>query len=215
MTHAAYIFDLDGTLADTSAIWYAAETKLYEALKEPWREDIFRHYLGMNADDVAATIHSFLKPSLDVRTCQRILRQALVDEYEHGPIRDIPGACDLVRRVYGVAPLVVASGSPARGIRVAVERLGIGHCFELLISSEDVARGKPSPDVFLRAAKHLGVAPETCLVFEDSQAGAEAATAAGMHVIVRPVHADRAQMPPQARIVQHWDEVEPPQESRS
>ena len=103
--------------------------------------------------------------------------------------------------------MAVGSGSPVIGIERAVAELGIADRFELLQSSEGLARGKPHPDVFLAVAEAFCVPPARCLVFEDSMAGARAARAAGMPAIVRPGrHADGVERLA-TRVVQAWDEV--------
>jgi sugar-phosphatase len=98
----------------------------------------------------------------------------------------MPGAVDCVRRLNARFPLAVASGSPLPCIEVAMHALGIESCFSAMISSEAVSRGKPHPDVFLAAAKALGVEATRCVVFEDSLTGVQAAHAARTKVIAVP-----------------------------
>jgi HAD superfamily hydrolase (TIGR01509 family) len=96
----------------------------------------------------------------------------------------MPGADELLRRLHGLFPLAVASGSPMEGIRKAMAAEGWSGYFDLLVTSEDVERGKPAPDVFLEAAQRLEKPPEQCLVIEDSLAGLQAAHGAGMPCFV-------------------------------
>ena len=203
----AFIFDLDGTLAQTSAVWHKAETALFAALSEPWREDIYPHYVGMNADDVAATVHHFLQPGIPLAECQELMRVSLSEAYRDGEIEAVPGAVQLVRRLHGSAPMAVASGSPLSGIETVVRKLGVAGYFERLLSSESVSRGKPHPDVFLRAAELLGADPRRCIVFEDSPAGLESACSAGMRAIVRPSHHPVSEFSGAAAVVESWDDV--------
>jgi HAD superfamily hydrolase (TIGR01509 family) len=177
---AGIIFDMDDTLVATAPLWRAAEEALLRALGARWSAELALHYKGMNALDVAATIHRRLGTRMPLEECPRRLRTALIAGFESGPLVPMPGAAACVRRMRQVAPLAVASGSPPEAIRVALQALGIAGEFRVVISSEAVVRGKPHPDVFLAAAAALGVAPAQCLVFEDSLIGVRAARAAQM-----------------------------------
>jgi HAD superfamily hydrolase (TIGR01509 family) len=203
----ALIFDLDGTLADTQPVWRSAEAAFFRSIGQEWAPDVQRHYMGMNASDLAATVHAMYRPGRDVETCQQTMRDELIRAYRVEKVRAIPGARALVERLHGRVPMAVASGSPLSGIETAVAQLGIGPCLDHLISSEGLGRGKPAPDVFLAAAAALAVNPRSCLVFEDSHVGVEAATAAGMTCIVRPgLHAYGIENKA-SRVVASWDEV--------
>ena len=105
--------------------------------------------------------------------------------------------------------MAVASGSPVEAIESSLGALGISDAFDLLISSEEAARGKPHPDVFLAATGKLGLSPESCLVFEDSLVGVQAAAAAGMRCIVRPSSPDLSLDGLAEQVVGDWDEVDP------
>lgn len=177
---AAVIFDMDDTLVATSSLWQAAECRLLEEIGHRWSPELAIRYKGMNALDVAATIHRVLLPPLPIESCQEIMRDALFEAFEKGAVKPMPGAVACVRALAGRFPLAVASGSPLPLIELAMNRLNLRGCFDVLVSSESVERGKPSPDIFLAAAKALGVDPARCLVLEDSLIGVEAARAAGM-----------------------------------
>jgi len=202
------IFDLDGTLADTAPLWRAAEDALFAYLGHPWNEEFYRQYVGMNAPDLAVVVHRLVESDLPVEECQTKARDALVEAYRSHPVTAIPGAVDLVRRLSAGHRLAVASGSPQEGIDLAVSQLGIADCFELTLSSETVANGKPAPDVFIAAAASLGVAPGACTVFEDTLVGAQAARAAGMACIVRPAQHHNEIRALDCRVVERWDEVD-------
>jgi HAD superfamily hydrolase (TIGR01509 family) len=206
---AALLFDLDGTLAETSHTWRQAEDALFAAIGHAWSDEVQRHYMGMNASDLASTVHRLLKPDLPIEECRRIMRESLIGAYRDASPPEIPGAVALVRRLQGRTPMAVASGSPLEGIEVAPKHLGIRACFDAVLSTESVPRGKPHPDGFLAAAGLLDVPPERCMVFEDSQVGAEAARAAGMRCMVRPRSPEysSAIAPIATRIVRSWDEV--------
>ncbi len=181
----AFIFDMDDLLVASSSLWREAEERLLHELGHAWMPEFAAQYKGMNALDIAATIHRRLDPPLSLETCQGILRDALIDRFAGG-VQAMPGAVALVRRLRGRAPMAVASGSPRRAIEMALKTLEIDDCFEVILTSESVARGKPHPDVFLAAAVSLNMPPEACLVFEDSLIGVRAACAAGMRCFAVP-----------------------------
>lgn len=187
MTHPlAIIFDLDETLVETSGLWRRAESELLASLGHRWTAERAARYKGRNVADVAEFIHADVQAARLLEECQAFFREALFRSFARGPIEPMPGAVECVRRLGAVAPLAVASGSPLPLIELAMDGLGLRGQFACLVSSESVPRGKPHPDVFLAAAKALGVPPESCLVIEDSLAGLRAAKAAGMRFVVIP-----------------------------
>jgi HAD superfamily hydrolase (TIGR01509 family) len=183
---SACIFDMDDLLVRSAATWKAAEAHLLRMLGHDWDPVLARQYKGMNALDVAATIHRALRPMLSLAECQMILRRHLIESFSAGNIEPMPGAMQLVKRLHGRKRLAVASGSPLVAIEGAMTQLGCRHYFELLISSESVPRGKPAPDVFLAAAAELRLGPDQCHVLEDSLIGVGAAVAAGMRCFAVP-----------------------------
>ena len=168
----AIIFDMDETLVDTGKLWRRAEAELLESLGHVWTAERAARYKGRNVADVATFIHEDVGAAGPVGNARTFLRQALFRSFESGPIEPMPGAVACVRRLAPHGPMAVASGSPLPLIELAMTRLGIRDAFEVLMSSESVPRGKPHPDVFLATAQSLGVPPESCLVLEDSLAGA-------------------------------------------
>jgi HAD superfamily hydrolase (TIGR01509 family) len=170
---------MDDLLVRSGPLWRVAEAELIERLGSRWSAELAQHYKGMNTLDVARTVHGVLKPAMSVEACQGILRGRLIEEFGKG-VKAMPGAVELVRHLRGRYPLALASGSPMEGIELALGQLGVHECFDQVISSESVKRGKPEPDVFLAAARLLGAAPAECVVFEDSLVGVRAAVAAGM-----------------------------------
>jgi HAD superfamily hydrolase (TIGR01509 family) len=115
----------------------------------------------------------------------------------------IPGAADAVRRLGGRWPLAVASSSPRELIELVIELAGLGDCFEAVVSSAEVARGKPAPDVYLRACELLAVPPRRTVAIEDSGPGVDSARAAGMPVILIPGR----EFPPPAEVLEAADLV--------
>lgn len=203
----AIIFDMDDTLVATAAIWSDAEDLLLSTVKHP-DFPLSERCKGMNALDIATTVHRELSPRLTLKECQLLMRNRLLENFSRLPILAVPGATALVRRCAETGlPLAVASGSPLPAIELALDTLGLRRYMQVLISSESVARGKPHPDVFLAAAERLSVPPGTCLVFEDSLVGAQAAAAAGMRCIVRPSIPSTALASIADLIVSDWDEI--------
>ena len=180
------IFDMDDTLVATAALWRAAEETLLRQLATSWSAELAQHYKGMNALDVAATIHRQLKADMPLPEAQALLRNALIGGFAATKIQPMAGAVECVRRMGQIGPLAVASGSPPPAIHEALRQLDLTKEFRLVISSEAVPRGKPEPDVFLAAAVAMRARPGRCLVFEDSLIGVRAARAAGMACLAVP-----------------------------
>ncbi len=194
----AYIFDMDDTLVATANLWRQTEQRVLAMHGHDWTAELSAQYKGMNALDVAATMHRVLGLSADVAVVQHDMRSTLIEAFKSTTIEPIPEAIDLVKRMatHG-KPMAVASGSPLEAINLALDSLQITDYFAQRITSESVPRGKPHPDVFLKTARTLNVDPQHCVVFEDSLIGAQAALAAGMTCIVRPSlpHPDFATLP--------------------
>ncbi|MCZ7646421.1 MAG: HAD family phosphatase [Planctomycetota bacterium] len=203
----ALIFDMDQTLVDSAPIWRGGVLALFRFLEKTCTPEIAAHFAGLNIYDIASKAVELTGAPVDIKEAQRIAHDALVERYRQGQVTEMPGAAALVERLHGLAPLIVASGSPLEGIARATEQLQIRSKFTELLSSESVPRGKPHPDVFLKAAALVGANPQRCLVFEDSVVGAQAARAAGMACFVVPSCAPALLEPLATRIFGHWDEV--------
>ncbi|MHB1000351.1 MAG: HAD family hydrolase [Armatimonadota bacterium] len=181
------IFDMDDTLVSSGSTWKQAEMKLYDHIGCPYSAEAASAYKGLNAMDVGRTIHRFCQPDdLSAEDCGRMLREWLLDGFRTQPVNPMPGADDLLKRLNGRIDMVVASGSPADGIRSVLDKMGWTEYFKMVISSEEVAKGKPEPDVFIEAARRMGCAPEDALIIEDSLHGLHAAKSAGMACYVVP-----------------------------
>lgn len=174
----AFIFDCDGTLADNMPLHFAAWTRVMQDFGASYPEDLFYEWGGVPTADIVQRLNARFGLALQVA--------AVVERKEHYYREMIPQVepvhemVAIARAYHGRLPLAVASG----GHRDLVERtllaLGIRELFPVVIAAEDYERGKPHPDPFLTAAARLQIAPEYCLVFEDTATGAEAARAAGM-----------------------------------
>ena len=177
---AGYIFDLDGTLVDTMPLHYRAWNRAMQlaGLKEELSEDLFYSLGGMPTVRVAAVFAEHYGLTIDV---QKVFHQkeALFLELQK-EMKLIDAVVAMARKAEGKIPLSVASGGPRDVVRHTLELMKLTSLFPVVVTPEDVTHGKPSPEMFLLAAKKMGVAPQRCLVFEDAEPGIQAAEAAGM-----------------------------------
>jgi HAD superfamily hydrolase (TIGR01509 family) len=186
------IFDMDDTLVSSAPTWQQAERRLFRLLGHDYLPEVAQRYKGMNAWDVARTAHDILQPAgITVAECQHAMRAYLLEAFA-GPLEPMPGAGALLEALAGRVPLAVASGSPLEAIRGVLARFAWTDAFTWLLTSEDVPRGKPAPDIFLATAAAAGVDPANALVIEDSLHGVRAAKAAGMTCFVVPSSSDPA-----------------------
>jgi HAD superfamily hydrolase (TIGR01509 family) len=181
----AVIFDLDGVLLDSEQVWNEAKRELVDERGGRWVERAPRDMMGMSSPEWSRYLVEELGVPLDapavsddvVARLERIYRTRL-------PLLD--GAHQAVERLAARFPLGLASSSNREIIDLFLELSGLAGRFAVTLSSEEVARGKPAPDVYLEAAGRLGAAPERCAVVEDSENGIRAAKAAGMRVLALP-----------------------------
>lgn len=182
---AAVIFDLDGVLLDSERVWEEVRRGYVSRHGGHWQPDSQQRLMGMSTSEWAA----YLSHDLGVKRPPETVAAEVIEEMgrryaEHLPL--LPGAVAAVRRLAGRWPLGLASSSPPRLIELALDRAGIADAFQVVISTEQVPRGKPAPDVYLEAAARLGVPPAACVAVEDSSNGVRSAAAAGMAVIAVP-----------------------------
>jgi HAD superfamily hydrolase (TIGR01509 family) len=186
----AYIFDLDGTLADTMPVHFSVWQILAPRLGLTFPEELFYRLGGVPTVKIAARLIEEAGLTLDPRAVAAEKEQAYVDGLLSGalPLRPIEPVIAIARAWRGVAPMAIASGSSRRLVTHTLDALGIATWFGAVVAAEDTARHKPEPDVFLEAARRLGVTPARCTVYEDTDLGLEAARRAGMTGIdVRPI----------------------------
>jgi len=181
---AAFIFDYDGTLADTMPTHYRAwQTALGEHAGD-FPEAMFYELGGVPAAQVVEMLNERHGYALPVDAT--VARKEKVFLELSSEIAAIEPVVSLAREWHGRKPMAVASGGHRRIVMNTLRALGIGGLFDTVVTSEDYSRGKPHPDPFLEAARRLGVLPERCLVFEDTTTGIQAATAAGMASVLVP-----------------------------
>jgi HAD superfamily hydrolase (TIGR01509 family) len=182
---AAIIFDLDGVLLDSEQRWNEAKEALVREAGGTWRDEAPSVMMGMSSPEWSAYLRDDLGVQRDLDAINDDVVRRMHESYEDGlPL--LPGALETVRALAARWPLGLASSSNREIIDVFLERSGVGDLFGATVSSEQVARGKPAPDVYLETARRLDVDPPACVAIEDSANGLRAAHAAGMPVIAAP-----------------------------
>ena len=194
-TPAAVIFDLDGVLVDAELWWDEVRLAWAAQRGRAWTSADQAAVMGANSPGWARIMRGRLNLDLPLGQIIDEIVGAMVQRYAtHGAPR-IPGAVTAVRKLAaGGTPIAVASSSHRAVIDAALGSLGIAGLFRVVVASDEVAHGKPAPDVYLLAARELGVDPARCLVVEDSLNGVLAGRAAGMTVALVP----NASVPPAA-----------------
>jgi beta-phosphoglucomutase family hydrolase len=180
----AYIFDCDGTIADTMPLHFQAWTRALEELGGCFPEELFYAWGGKPTYVIIGQLNEKFGTKLDPVSSAELKEsyfEALIPE-----VLPIEPVVALVKQFHGTAPMAVASGGHREIVIKTLEALKLMPYFETIVGMEDVEHGKPAPDPFLEAARRLGVNPEDCLVFEDSPTGIEAARAAGMQYVFVP-----------------------------
>jgi HAD superfamily hydrolase (TIGR01509 family) len=181
----AVVFDLDGVLLDTEELWDEARRQLAEERGGRWHEGAQRAMMGMSSPEWSRYMHDKIGlPEPPEEIAAEVVRR--LEELYRERLPVIPGAIEAVRRLGQRWPLGVASSSNRPLIDLFLELTGTADLFQATVSSEEVARGKPAPDVYLEAARRLGVDPRRAVAIEDSENGIRSAAAAGMHVIAIP-----------------------------
>jgi len=181
----AVVFDLDGVIVDSEQVWDDVREQLVRERGGRWHEGAQAAMMGMSSPEWSRYLHDELGLTESPEEINaEVVRRMLARYREDLPLID--GAVAAVRLLAAEFPLGVASSSNRPLIEAVLERAGIADLFAAVVSSEEVARGKPAPDVYLEAVKRLGVEPVRCAAIEDSSNGIRAAHAAGMRVLVLP-----------------------------
>ncbi len=174
----AYLFDLDGTVADSMPAHFIAWTNAVKAHGGTFPEALFYALGGVPPLRVVELLNEKFGYTLDPVS----VVAGKEAEYVAGiaNIQPIESVLAHVLAKHGQIPLAIVSGSPRDSVERTLDALQLRDRFEVIVAAEDYAKGKPDPEPFLKAATLLGVSPESCLVFEDADAGIESAKAAGM-----------------------------------
>lgn len=209
MKTEAIIFDMDGVISDTQKLHSTVECAILAEHGIPLDPDeCARRFAGVSDNEFLTQVAGEAgKPIPDFEEFARRKYGRMLAPQE-GDITEIPGtrACIELLHERGI-PLAVASGSTMRFIELVIGTLGLKSYFKTLVSTDEVSRGKPAPDIFLLAAERLGVAPDTCIVIEDGINGLVAARAAGMKTIGLLTHL-KAEECPADIIVSNLEEVD-------
>jgi HAD superfamily hydrolase (TIGR01509 family) len=179
----AVIFDLDGVLVDSERIWDEVRRTVVAEHGGTWREEATRAQQGMSTPEWARYLVEELGARLSPPEIATLVVKRMAARYAEEPPL-IPGAVEVVRQVSARWPVAIASSSPVILIKGFLDVTGLP--VGAAVSSEQVGAGKPAPDVYLRAAELLGVAPSKCAAVEDTTNGLRSALAAGMAVYAVP-----------------------------
>lgn len=179
------IFDLDGLLIDSEEVWDGVRERLVRERGGRWHERAQQEMMGMSSLEWSRYMHEALGLAEAPEEINAEVVRRMAGAYrERLPL--VPGAVEAVRRLAARWPLGLASSSNRPLIDLVLELAGLAPAFEVTVSSEEVGRGKPAPDVYLEAARRLGVEPDRVAAIEDSGNGILSARAAGMRVIAVP-----------------------------
>jgi len=181
----AVVFDLDGVIVDSEQVWDDVREQLARERGGAWHESAQADMMGMSSPEWSRYMHERIGLAESPERINDEVVHRMLERYRESlPLID--GAAAAVRRLACAYTLGVASSSNRSLIEVVLERAGIAALFAVVVSSEEVARGKPAPDVYLEAARRLEVEPACCAAIEDSSNGIRAAHAAEMRVIALP-----------------------------
>ena len=175
---SAYLFDCDGTIADSMPLHYVAWKQALGEWDCEFDEKLFYEWGGMPIVEIVATLNrqrGLRMPVEQVAHRKEDLYFRLLPQ-----LKAVPEVLEHIEARYGQVPFAVVSGSALDSVTASLSRLGLLDRFDTLVCAGDYQRSKPHPEGFLLAASRLGVAPRSCLVFEDTAMGIEAATSAGM-----------------------------------
>lgn len=181
---AAYLFDLDGTVADSMPLHFRAWTRAVDDNGGTFPVELFYAWGGIPLHRTVEMLNERLGYTMDpvkVVAEKEAMYIAMLPE-----LKPVASVLAYLRAEHGRVPFAIVSGSPRASIEATLERLGLRQYFPLIVGAEDYSQGKPNPEPFLTAAAKLGVAAADCLVFEDADAGIASATAAGMRWVRVP-----------------------------
>jgi HAD superfamily hydrolase (TIGR01509 family) len=181
----AVVFDMDGVLLQSEEVWDEVREEYVRERGGRYDSAIQRAMMGMSSPEWSRFLHDEAGvPDEPQEINDEVVRRMLAAYRERLPL--LPGAAEAVRRIAGRFPLGLASSSNREIIDAVLDLSGLAPCFTVTVSSEEVPHGKPAPDVYLEAARRLGVEPVRCAAVEDSHGGIRSAKSAGMRVIAIP-----------------------------
>lgn len=181
MNFAALIFDCDGTLADTMPLHWQAWQVIQSRHRFHFPEDRFYSLGGVPSREILTMLKAEQRLEINPIAVALEKEEAYLDML--GEVEPVHAIVEVARAHEGQLPMAVASGGTRKIIHMVLERMGIRHLFRAVVTSEDVQRQKPAPDIFLEAARQLGVDPRRCRGYEDTDLGMQAIRAAGMDAV--------------------------------
>jgi HAD superfamily hydrolase (TIGR01509 family) len=196
----AVVFDLDGLLLDTEQVWDEVREGLVRERGGRWHDRAQADMMGMSSTEWSRYLHDELGLAEPPAELNRIVVERMEDRYRQ-QLPLVEGAVEAVRRLAERWPLGLASSSNRPLIDLALDLMGVAESFCATVSSEEVDRGKPAPDVYLEAARRLGVKPENVVAVEDSASGIRSAKGAGIGVVAIP----NAHFPPPEEVLELAD----------
>jgi len=176
--YSGLIFDCDGTLVDTAPIHFFAVNEAMRPLGLEMAAEWYFARVGLTPEALFAEYERVNGVKID--TAELSQRYGPIFTANLGRAEEIAVVAEVARANFGKVPMAVASNGHLKNVRATLEATELLPLFETVVSADEVAKGKPAPDVFLEAARRIGVSPADCIVFEDSDEGLEAARMAGM-----------------------------------
>lgn len=174
----AYLFDCDGTIVDSMPLHYCAWKTVLAEWNCPFDEQLFYSWGGRPVREIIKSLNAMNGLEMDFEALAA--RKESLYHQQLPQLKAIPSVLEIINAQYGKIPFAVVSGSRRNSVIGSLSALDLLDKFETLVCAEDYKNGKPAPDCFLLAAERLGVPPSDCLVFEDTDLGIDAATAAGI-----------------------------------
>jgi len=174
----AYLFDCDGTIADSMPLHYIAWKKALAEWNCEFDEKLFYAWGGMPIVEIVSTLNKMHSLNMPVEIVARRKESLYYDLLPQ--LKPVPEVLEHIEAQHGHIPFAVVSGSTRESVTESLRSLGLLDRFDTMVCAGDYQKSKPDPEAFLLAATRLGVAPQSCLVFEDTEMGIQAATAAGM-----------------------------------
>jgi HAD superfamily hydrolase (TIGR01509 family) len=187
----AYLFDCDGTIADSMPLHYIAWKKALGEWGCTFDEELFYAWGGKPAAEIIATLNEMSGLNMPVEAVAERKEGLYFEQLPQ--LKAVPEVLEIIEAQHGRIPFAVVSGGKCISVVSSLTTLGLMDKFDAIVGAEDYRNGKPAPDAFLIAAARLGVAARDCLVFEDTDLGIEAATAAGMASVKVPSPLERSQ----------------------
>jgi HAD superfamily hydrolase (TIGR01509 family) len=182
---AAVVFDMDGVIVDSEQVWDDVRESYVREVGGTYTDSATRDMMGMSSVEWSRYMAEALGVPGTPEEINATIVQRMLERYGEAPPL-IPGAVEAVRRCAERWPLAVASSSNPELIEVVLDVAELHDVIRVVVSSQEVARGKPAPDVYLEAARRLDVDPHLCAAVEDSHNGIRSAKAAGMRVVAIP-----------------------------